>query len=302
MAALDNNLIDRFISNVSAIKGYSPNTLRAYRTDLLELVAHLQHLGRLDSTEIELDDLRDWLYRVTEAGAARSSVARKSASVRSFTAWLERNQLHSTDLGLRLRAPKTGQSLPKVVSRETLAQVFEALERGAKTGNPDRIFDQVVIELLYASGMRVSELVGLDLADIDYSRRLLRVTGKGNKQRMVPYGEPAALALEAWIRHGRPAFQTEATDDALFLSSRGKRVNVRVIYGLVAGILADTPMGAAGPHTLRHTAATHLLDGGADLRAVQELLGHASLGTTQIYTHVSVERLKKGYQGAHPRA
>lgn len=302
MAVLDNNLINRFISNVSAIKGYSPNTLRAYRTDLLELVAHLQHLGRLDSTEIELDDLRDWLYRVTEAGAARSSVARKSASVRSFTAWLERNQLHSTDLGLRLRSPKTGQSLPKVVSRETLFQVFDALERGAKSGNPDRMFDQVVIELLYATGMRVSELVGLDLADIDYSRRLLRVTGKGNKQRMVPYGEPAALALEAWIRHGRPAFQTEATDDALLLSSRGKRVNVRVIYGLVAGILADTPMGASGPHTLRHTAATHLLDGGADLRAVQELLGHASLGTTQIYTHVSVERLKKGYQGAHPRA
>ena len=302
MAALDSHLIDRFISNTAAIKGYSENTSRAYRSDLTELVTHLQHLGRVESSEIELDDLRDWLYRITEAGAARSSVARKSAAVRAFTAWLERNQLHPADLGLRLRSPKTGNSLPKVISRETLAEVFETLERGAETGNPERIFDQLVIELLYATGMRVSELVGLNLGDIDYSRRLLRVTGKGNKQRMVPYGEPAAAALENWIRQGRPAFITETSDDALLLAARGKRVNVRVIYGLVAGVLADTPMGAAGPHTLRHTAATHLLDGGADLRAVQELLGHASLGTTQIYTHVSVERLRQGYQGAHPRA
>jgi integrase/recombinase XerC len=302
MAALDSYLIDRFIGNASVIKGYSENTARAYRSDLTELLTHLQHLGRRDSAEIELDDLRDWLYRITEAGAARSSVARKSAAVRAFTAWLERNQLHPADLGLRLRSPKTGQSLPKVISRETLAEVFDVLHLGAATGNPDRIFDQVVIELLYATGMRVSELVGLGLGDIDYSRRLLRVTGKGNKQRMVPYGEPAAAALELWIGKGRPAFQTENSDDALLLSARGKRVNVRVIYGLVAGILADTPIGAAGPHALRHTAATHLLDGGADLRAVQELLGHASLGTTQIYTQVSVERLRQGYQGAHPRA
>lgn len=302
MAALDSHLIDRFIANATAIKGYSENTARAYRSDLSELLAHLSHLGRVDSSEIQLDDLRDWLYRVTEAGAARSSVARKSAAVIAFTAWLERNHLHETDLGLRLRSPKIGHSLPKVISRETLAEVFETLERGAATGNPDRIFDQLVIELLYATGMRVSELVGLNLGDIDYSRRLLRVTGKGNKQRMVPYGEPAADAVEQWIKFGRPAFLTESSDDALLLSSRGKRVNVRLIYGLVAGILADTPMGSAGPHTLRHTAATHLLDGGADLRAVQELLGHSSLGTTQIYTHVSVERLRQGYQSAHPRA
>lgn len=302
MAALDSHLIDRFISNTAAIKGYSENTSRAYRSDLTELLTHLQHLGRTDSAEIELEDLRDWLYRITEAGAARSSVARKSAAVRAFTAWLERNQLHPADLGLRLRSPKTGNSLPKVISRETLNEVFETLDRGAATGNPDRIFDQLVIELLYATGMRVSELVGLNLSDIDYSRRLLRVTGKGNKQRMVPYGEPAAAALETWIRQGRPAFITETSDDALLLAARGKRVNVRVIYGLVAGVLADTPSGAAGPHTLRHTAATHLLDGGADLRSVQELLGHASLGTTQIYTHVSVERLREGYRGAHPRA
>lgn len=302
MAELNEHLVDRFVANVATVKGYSENTQRAYRSDLNELVLHLQHLGRAETQEIELDDLRDWLYRITEAGASRASVARKSAAVRAFTDWLERNQLHPVDLGLRLRSPKVGHSLPKVVSRETLADLFAKLTFGAATGNADRLFDLLVIELLYATGMRVSELVGLNLGDIDYSRRLLRVTGKGNKQRMVPYGEPAAHALESWIRSGRPAFLTESSDDALLLSSRGKRVNVRVVYGLVAGLLADTPMGAAGPHTLRHTAATHLLDGGADLRAVQELLGHSSLGTTQIYTHVSVERLRQGYQGAHPRA
>ena len=180
--------------------------------------------------------------------------------------------------------------------------VFDKLAEGAATGSPERLFEQVVIELLYATGMRVSELVGLNLADVDYSRRLLLVTGKGNKQRMVPYGQPAADALEVWLSKGRPAYVTEHTDDAVLIGARGKRVNVRSVYGLVAKLLSETPVGAVGPHTFRHTAATHLLDGGADLRAVQELLGHSSLGTTQIYTHVSVERLKQGYQGAHPRA
>lgn len=302
MALLDNHLVDRFIAHISAAKGYSPNTARAYKSDLTELVAHLRHLGRETTESVELDDLRDWLFRVTEAGAAKSTVARKSACVRSFTGWLERQQLHQTDLGQRLRTPKTGRSLPKVISGDSLGALFQQLAVGAKTGNPDRIFDLLVVELLYATGMRVSELVGLDLQDIDYSRKLLRVTGKGNKQRMVPYGQPAADALEQWLKFGRPAFITETSGDALLIGSRGNRSNVRVVYGIVAKLLATTPIGAAGPHTLRHTAATHLLDGGADLRAVQELLGHASLGTTQIYTHVSVERLKDGYRGAHPRA
>ncbi|MEY4301175.1 MAG: hypothetical protein RJA30_326 [Actinomycetota bacterium] len=302
MALLDKNLIDRFIVNLASAKGYSVNTQRAYTSDLTELLAHLNHLGRGQTQEIQLEDLRDWLYRVTEAGAAKSTVARKSAAVRAFTTWLERQQLHESDLGLRLRTPKLGRPLPKVISRETLSEVFDKLAEGAATGSPERLFEQVVIELLYATGMRVSELVGLNLADVDYSRRLLLVTGKGNKQRMVPYGQPAADALEVWLSKGRPAYVTEHSDDAVLIGARGKRVNVRSVYGLVAKLLSETPVGAVGPHTFRHTAATHLLDGGADLRAVQELLGHSSLGTTQIYTHVSVERLKQGYQGAHPRA
>jgi integrase/recombinase XerC len=302
MATLDAHLVNRFIAHLEAAKGYSPNTQRAYQSDLLDLCQHLNRLGRQETQDITLDDIRDWLYRISEAGAAKTTIARKSASVRAFTSWLERQGLHPSDLGLRLRTPKTARTLPKVVSREALADIFAKLAAGSATLAPEKLLDSVVIELLYASGMRVSELVGLDLSDIDFSRKLLRVTGKGNKQRMVPYGAPAATALELWIQKGRSVWATEESHDALLLSPKGNRVNVRVIYGIVAGLLAQTPIGAAGPHALRHTAATHLLDGGADLRAVQEMLGHASLGTTQIYTHVSVERLKKGYQGAHPRA
>jgi len=167
---------------------------------------------------------------------------------------------------------------------------------------PVALMELAAFELLYATGMRVSELAGANLQDVDYSRQLILVTGKGNKQRMLPYGAPAAQALENWVRLGRPKLQVEASPDALLLSSRGKRVGVRQLYSLVAKELAETPTGKAGPHTLRHSAATHLLDHGADLRAVQEILGHASLGTTQIYTHVSVERLRKSFEQAHPRA
>jgi integrase/recombinase XerC len=180
--------------------------------------------------------------------------------------------------------------------------VFDLLERAATPENPGALRDRLAVELLYASGARVSELVGLNLSDIDFSRNLLRVLGKGGKQRMVPFGAPAREALDAWLRDGRVTYENEKSGDALLLTSRGQRVGVRQIYSLVAGLLAETPTGAAGPHSLRHSAATHLLDGGADLRAVQELLGHASLGTTQIYTHVSIERLKEGYKVAHPRA
>jgi len=183
-----------------------------------------------------------------------------------------------------------------------LSQVFDVLDSLATPDNPTGIRDRLIVELLYASGARVSEIAGLNLADIDYSRNLLRVTGKGNKQRMIPFGQPAREALDQWVVLGRKQLESDASSTALLLNHRGGRVGVRQIYALVAGLLANTSTGVAGPHSLRHSAATHLLDGGADLRAVQELLGHASLGTTQIYTHVSIERLKSGYANAHPRA
>jgi integrase/recombinase XerC len=189
-----------------------------------------------------------------------------------------------------------------VVSRETLAEIFQSLSSKANVENPNAMRDLLAIEILYASGCRVSELVGLNLEDVDYARNILRVMGKGSKQRMVPFGVPAREALDAWVRHGRSQFLNDKSGQALLINSRGQRLGVRQVYALVASLTDGTPTGATGPHALRHSAATHLLDGGADLRAVQELLGHASLGTTQIYTHVSVERLRDGYEKAHPRA
>jgi integrase/recombinase XerC len=287
---------------LATVRGYSPNTVKAYITDIEDFASVLTDAELKTEEPISLAVLRDWLYSLTERGLAMSSIARKSASIRSFTAWLEKTGQIKTDPGLRLRSPKATKALPKVVSRASLQQVFEVLEARASQDDPVALRDLVTVELLYASGARVSEIAGLDLDHVDYSRNLLRVTGKGSKQRMVPFGQPAAEALNRWIRLGRPAMETEASRNALLLNHRGGRIGVRQIYALVAGLLADTNTGSVGPHSLRHSAATHLLDGGADLRAVQELLGHASLGTTQIYTHVSIERLKAGYQNAHPRA
>lgn len=239
---------------------------------------------------------------MSEAGATKSTLARKTSSAKAFTEYLfERGEL-TEDPGLRLRAPKLERTLPKVASEKSLSEVFSRLSQQASEKDPSALRDLCAFELLYATGMRVSELATLDVSDIDFSRRMLRVTGKGNKQRMLPYGEAAARALDNYIRLGRTKFELENSPAALLLTSRGKRVGVRQLYSLVAKQLSQTATGAAGPHTLRHSAATHLLDHGADLRAVQEILGHASLATTQIYTHVSVERLRDAFEQAHPRA
>jgi integrase/recombinase XerC len=276
--------------------------VKGYRTDIAELFAYLERLGVTSVTGLKLELLRDFLYELTEKGLSKATMARKSASIRSLTAWCLKNELIESDPGLRLRTPKTSRTLPKVVGKDSIEIIFGILESMATNDNPGGLCDRLAVELLYASGARVSELVGLNVADIDFSRNLIRVLGKGGKERMVPFGLPARDALDAWLKHGRPQYASEKSKDALLLTSRGGRVGVRQIYSLVAGLLAETPTGVAGPHSLRHSAATHLLDGGADLRAVQELLGHASLGTTQIYTHVSIERLKEGYKLAHPRA
>jgi len=291
-----------YADQLQAGLGYSANTIKGYLTDIEDFVEFLERQKVNAFSDVTLEHLRDWLYELTERGLAKSTMARKSAAVRSFTSWLHRTGVTETNPGLRLKTPKASRSLPKVVSRESLAQVFEALDSLATAENPTGIRDRLIVELLYASGARVSEIAGLNLQDIDYSRNLLRVTGKGNKQRMIPFGQPAREALDQWIVTGRNQLESDRSGVALLLNHRGGRVGVRQIYALVAGLLANTATGVAGPHSLRHSAATHLLDGGADLRAVQELLGHASLGTTQIYTHVSIERLKSGYANAHPRA
>ena len=295
-------LLHEYCAYLESGRGYSAHTVKGYRTDIAELFAYLERIGINSLSGLQLEVLRDFLYELTEKGLSKATMARKSASIRSLTAWCFKNELIDSDPGLRLRTPKTSRTLPKVVGKESIDMIFSILESMATTDNPGGLCDRLAVELLYASGARVSELVGLNLADIDYSRNLIRVLGKGGKERMVPFGVPAREALDAWLQYGRPKYANDKSKDALLLTSRGGRVGVRQVYSLVAGLLAETPTGVAGPHSLRHSAATHLLDGGADLRAVQELLGHASLGTTQIYTHVSIERLKEGYKLAHPRA
>lgn len=294
--------IDDFAIELSSVKGFSDNTVKAYRSDIEDLRSYMESKNQTEITDLDLELVRDWLWRASEKGLSKTTLARKSAAVRAFTAWLHKNGTITIDPGLKLRSPKASRTLPKVVSKDAMRELFEKLEPLATDDNPAGIQDLLMIELLYGSGIRVSELVGLNLEDIDYGRKILKVTGKGNKQRMVPYSEPASRALDRWIRMGRSRFENEISQSALLITSRGKRVGVRQVYALVATLLSSTPVGSAGPHALRHSAATHLLDGGADLRAVQELLGHSSLATTQIYTHVSVDRLKQGYLKAHPRA
>jgi integrase/recombinase XerC len=294
--------VDEYSTYLSSAKGFSPNTVKGYVSDVSDLIGGENLASQLSAVQLSLEALRDWLWKISEQGLSKATIARKSAAARSFTAWLHKTGHLEEDPGLRLRSPKSGRSLPKVVSKDSLDQMFESLVARASDENPNGYRDLAVVELLYATGARVSELVNLDLADVDYSRNIVRLMGKGAKERMVPFGLPARDALNSWIRLGRAKCATEDSGQALFLNSHGKRIGVRQVYALVAGLLENTSTGVAGPHALRHSAATHLLDGGADLRAVQELLGHASLGTTQIYTHVSIDRLKAGYQNAHPRA
>jgi integrase/recombinase XerC len=285
-----------FIARLEA-RNVSKHTAKAYRSDVSELLDFLEAgAGR----ELTLESLRDWLWLMSQAGAAKSTLARKTSAARAFTGWLSERGAIASDFGLRLRTPKLGRVLPKVASESSLEEVFARL-RVRASGSEGQL-DLLIFELLYATGMRVGELAAIDIDDVDFSRKLVKVTGKGDKQRMLPFGEPAAEALNLWLREGRSEFEAETSGRALLISTRGRRLGVRQIYAVVAQELERTPTGRSGPHTLRHSAATHLLDHGADLRAVQEILGHASLATTQIYTHVSIERLRDGYRKAHPRA
>lgn len=295
--------IDDFAVHLAVERGYSPQTVRAYRSDLTGLAAFAGTRQVADTAGLTLDVLRDWLWDSSQRGLSKATLARRSASAKGFSAWAVRQEGAATDPALRLRAPKPDKMLPRVVNRTQIDALLERLAALAADGEPNKVRDLAVIELLYATGIRVSELTGLDVDDVDLDRLTVRVLGKGSKERVVPFGVPAKTAIVGYLQQARPALAAERSGAALLLGPRGARLGTRAVYGLVAGLLADIPGGGpAGPHALRHTAATHLLDGGADLRAVQELLGHASLGTTQIYTHVSTERLKESYRIAHPRA
>jgi integrase/recombinase XerC len=296
-------VLDAFAQYLSAERAVSPHTLRGYLGDVRSLLVHAASEGAAGLRDVELGTLRRWLGAQSQDGAARSTLARRSASVRVFTAWAMAEERIATNPALRLKAPKRDQSLPGVLQAGQLTRLLATLEEAAAEGEPLALRNRAIVELLYATGVRVGELAGLDVDDLDSDRRTLRVIGKGNKERTVPYGVPAALAVDDWLRRGRPLLVKDNSGPALFLGARGGRVDQRQVRTLVNGLFAalgDT--SASGPHALRHSAATHLLDGGADLRAVQEILGHSSLATTQIYTHVSVDRLRKSYQQAHPRA
>lgn len=295
--------LNAFCRYASGERAMSAHTLRAYRGDLRSLFSFAAEEGCAAPGDLELGTFRRWLGAQSQSGVARATLARRAATARSFTTWALREGLIDADPALRLKAPQRERSLPGVLQESQLARILDRLEEAAAGGGPLAVRDRAVVELLYATGTRVGELTGLDIDDLDQDRRTLRVIGKGDKERTVPYGVPAAVALDDWLRRGRPRLAKASSGPALFLGARGGRVDQRQVRSLVQGLfeaLGDT--AASGPHALRHSAATHLLDGGADLRAVQEILGHSSLATTQIYTHVSVDRLRKSYQQAHPRA
>ncbi len=292
---------EAYATQLSSVRRLSPATVRAYAADLRDLAAVA---GDVEVTEVDLELLRDWLWRATERGDARTTIARRTASVRGVFAWALEAGLVETDPTVRLVAPKRGRALPHVATAGTLDDVLAAASARAADGDVIALRDAAVLELLYAAALRVAELCGADLDDLDRGRHTIRVVGKGSKERIVPYGAAAAHALDSYLTRARPALAARgAGSPALFLGARGGRLGTRAAYDIVSRALAPA-VGAdtIGPHALRHSAATHLLDGGADLRTVQELLGHASLGTTQIYTHVSTEKLTAAYRLAHPRA
>ncbi|RDI49000.1 integrase/recombinase XerC [Nocardia mexicana] len=282
----------------------SAHTVRAYLGDARSLLRHL--LDRSSDSgvaEVDLPLLRSWLAAQASGGAARTTMSRRASAARTFTAWLTHTGRLAADPGPRLGSPRAHRVLPAVLGREQATTAMQAAESGAAQHEPMALRDRLIVEMLYATGIRVSELCGLDIDDVDRERRLVRVLGKGNKERSVPFGVPADRALEDWLRSGRPSFATADSGRALLLGRRGRRLDQRQARTVVHEVVSAIP-GAPdmGPHGLRHTAATHLLEGGADLRIVQELLGHASMATTQLYTHVSIERLKKVHDQAHPRA
>ncbi|WP_114855243.1 tyrosine recombinase XerC [Brachybacterium sp. YJGR34] len=313
----DDAVVDAFAEHLRLERGRSEHTVRAYRREVRSLLTHLREVERIDLVELDLAALRSWLAERAGTGASPSTLARSAAAARTLTTWLAATGRIPHDVGGRLRAPKRGRHLPTVLSGDQAAELLDGLapadDQPDAPDDPVRravlLRDAAVLELLYSSGVRVAELVALDRSGIDREQHTVRVLGKGDKERVVPVGIPALEAIDRWEQEGRPVLRDQAgrgpsrAGDALFLGVRGGRLGDRAVRTLV-----DRHAARAGltrhitPHTLRHSAATHLVEGGADLRSVQDLLGHSSLATTQIYTHVSAERLRRTIDQAHPRA
>jgi integrase/recombinase XerC len=297
-------LLSSYVRHLRGQRSLAEHTVRAYRADLVNLFTHLTRLG-IDSLDaVDLRALRSWLAKQHTLGHARATLQRRAAAARMFFAWAHETGQVASDPAASLRSPKIRRTLPPTLEAATAAQMLnDAVAAVGEDRGPVAARDAAVLEVLYATGIRVSELCGLDLADLDRARQVIRVLGKGSKERTVPLGRPALRAVEAWLGKARAQLVTGESGQAMFLGERGKRIDPRVVRRVVHRRL-QTTKGAPdlGPHGLRHAMATHLLEGGADLRSVQEMLGHASLATTQIYTHVTNERLRSVFEQAHPRA
>lgn len=299
-------LLDDYTDFLRWEKAHSEHTIRAYVGDVRALISFAGARG-VAAGDIDLALLRAWLAESTRRGAARASITRQVSSARTFCAWATREGVYAIDPAQRLVAPKGRRTLPPVLAPEQARAVMASTRATSADDTPDAddpiaLRDCAIVEVLYASGIRVGELCGLDLRDVDAHRMVLRVIGKGDKERTVPFGEPARKALGDWVTRGRPELVTERSGQALLLGARGGRLDQRMARTVVTAAVERAGGPHMGPHGLRHSAATHLLEGGADLRVVQELLGHSSLATTQLYTHVSVERLRAVHEQAHPRA
>ena len=292
---------DQFLRSLKAERDLSPHTVAAYRSDLDQFIewSGRGHVETLDA--IDRRHLRRYIGFLGQRSYARRTIARKASAIRSLLRWALLNDLIEVNPADDLGVPKLDRPLPKVLKAADVLRLLRLPPDDDATG----IRDRAILELLYGSGLRVAELCALDVDDLEIKSGVVQVTGKGRKQRRVPISDPAADALQRYIRHVRPSFFGEKTTGdqaALFLNTRGKRLDPRSIRAAITRYTTAEGMPPTSPHGLRHSFATHLLDGGADLRAVQELLGHENLATTEIYTHVSTERLKAVYEQSHPRA
>ena len=295
-------LIAAYEEHLVLVRNLADNSIRGYVSDLESFLKHLEKLQIDEFSQLELTHLRSWLADLQSAGVARSTMARRIVSIRAFTYWAASHGWIKSDFGAALAIPKPHKTLPEVLDIADTKVVIASMQtRADEDPNPLTIRDLAMIEVLYATGIRVSEICGLDLRSIDESRNTLQVMGKGSKERVVPIGIPALNALRHYLKVARLELVGEKSGSAVFLGSRGSRIDQRTVREVV--YQAMSAVGSKmGPHGLRHTAATHLLEGGADLRTVQEILGHSSLATTQIYTHISPDRLQKAFDNAHPRA
>lgn len=295
-------VVPAFLRSLAAERDLSPLTCEAYRGDLGQFTDWLARGGTTDIGGIDRRRLRRYVSFLSERRYARRSIARKASAVRSLLRWAVKHDVISHDPSDDLAVPKLDRPLPKVLKRADADRLCEA----PATDTPTGLRDRAILELLYGSGLRVAELCSIDLTHVDLAEARLRVTGKGRKERQIPLGDPTRRALVAYLSEGRGALLEKRPDGpdrfALFLNTRGNRLGVRGVRELMTRYGRAEGLPPSSPHSLRHSFATHLLDGGADLRTVQELLGHENLATTQIYTHVSTERLRAVYEQSHPRA